>query len=223
MAGKEKRLGVIWHTTGSGKSLSMIFLVGILRRTASLRNPTFVIEVDRNDLDDQLHDEFVAARSLVGPVKQAEDVDQLRRLLQTQGGEVIFTTIEKFRLREAELAHPVLSDRDNVIVIADEAHRSQYGFLKGYARYLTEALPNARRLGFTGTPVNLSGADTVEVFGDVIHTYTIGQAQEDKATVPIFYAPRQIRLHLGDKEVDAALAEIETQFGDALAEGDADE
>ena len=218
LAGKEKRLGVIWHTTGSGKSLSMIFLVGILRRRTVLRNPTFVIEVDRNDLDDQLHDEFVAARSLVGPVEQAESVDQLRRLLQTQGGEVIFTTIEKFRLKEAELAHPVLSQRDNVIIIADEAHRSQYGFLKGYARYLTEALPNARRLGFTGTPVNLSGADTVEVFGDVIHTYTIGQAQEDKATVPIFYAPRQIKLHLGEKEIDAALAELEAQFAEGEAE-----
>ena len=136
-AGSERRLGVIWHTTGSGKSLSMIFLVGILRRRTELRNPTFVIEVDRNDLDNQLHDEFVAARSLVGPVEQAESVDDLRRLLQTQGGEVVFTTIEKFRLKEEELAHPVLSLRDNVIIIADEAHRSQYGFLQGYARYLS--------------------------------------------------------------------------------------
>ncbi len=216
-SGNDKRLGVIWHTTGSGKSLSMIFLVGLLRQSSMLRNPTFVIEVDRNDLDDQLHDEFTAARSLVGAVVQAEDVDHLRALLQTQGGEVIFTTIEKFRLRESESAHPVLSSRDNIIIIADEAHRSQYGFLKGYARYLSEALPNARRLGFTGTPINLSGADTVEVFGDVIHTYTIGQAQQDKATVPIFYAPRQIKLHLGQTEIDAALADIEAQFEDAIA------
>jgi type I restriction enzyme R subunit len=211
-AGRERRLGVIWHTTGSGKSLSMIFLVGILRRRLELGNPTFVIEVDRNDLDEQLHDEFVAARSLVGPVEQAESVEDLRRLLQTQGGEVVFTTIEKFRLREEELAHPVLSLRDNIIIIADEAHRSQYGFLQGYARYLAEALPNARRLGFTGTPISFSGADTEAVFGNVIHTYTIGQAQEDHATVPIFYAPRQIKLHLGEREVDAALAEIAAQY-----------
>jgi len=211
-AGRERRLGVIWHTTGSGKSLSMIFLVGILRRRVELGNPTFVVEVDRNDLDDQLHDEFVAARSLVGPVEQAESVEDLRRLLQTQGGEVVFTTIEKFRLREEELAHPVLSLRDNIIIIADEAHRSQYGFLQGYARYLAEALPNARRLGFTGTPISFSGADTEEVFGNVIHTYTIGQAQEDHATVPIFYAPRQIKLHLRGLEVDAALAEIAAQL-----------
>lgn len=210
--GRERRLGVIWHTTGSGKSLSMIFLVGILRRRLELGNPTFVIEVDRNDLDDQLHDEFVAARPLVGPVEQADSVEDLRSLLQTQGGGVVFTTIEKFRLKEEELAHPVLSLRDNIIIIADEAHRSQYGFLQGYARYLAEALPNARRLGFTGTPISFSGADTEEVFGNVIHTYTIGQAQEDHATVPIFYAPRQIKLHLGDREVDAALAEIAARF-----------
>jgi type I restriction enzyme R subunit len=145
-------------------------------------------------------------------VEQAESVEDLRRLLQTQGGEVVFTTIEKFRLREEELAHPVLSLRDNIIIIADEAHRSQYGFLQGYARYLAEALPNARRLGFTGTPISFSGADTEEVFGNVIHTYTIGQAQEDHATVPIFYAPRQIKLHLRGLEVDAALAEIAAQL-----------
>ena len=141
----------------------MIFLVGILRRNLEFRNPTFVIEVDRNDLDDQLRDEFAAARSLVGPVEQAQSVEDLRRLLQTQGGEVVFTTIEKFRLQKEELAHPVLSLRDNVIIIADEAHRSQYGFLQGYARYLAEALPNARRLGFTGTPISFSGAEVAQL------------------------------------------------------------
>jgi type I restriction enzyme R subunit len=209
-AGKEKRIGVIWHTTGSGKSLSMVFLVGILRREEALENPTFVIQVDRTDLDDQLHDQFVAARSLVGDVKHAKDVDDLRDLLRTEGGAVIFTTIEKFRLKgeAGEAEHPILSTRSNIIVIADEAHRSQYGFLAGYARYLVEALPNARRLGFTGTPVNFSGADTVEVFGEVIHTYDIKQSQEDKATVPIFYAPRQIKLHLKRSDIDRALEEI---------------
>lgn len=206
----DKRIGVIWHTTGSGKSLSMAFLVGLLRRDPALQNPTFVIQVDRTDLDDQLHDQFVAARGLVGAVKHADTVDDLRALLQTEGGEVIFTTIEKFRLKtdKGETHHPVLSERSNIIVIADEAHRSQYGFLKGYARYLSEALPHARLLGFTGTPVNFSGADTVEVFGDLIHTYDIKQSQDDHATVPIFYAPRQIKLHLGQDDIDGALQEI---------------
>jgi len=206
--GSEKRLGVIWHTTGSGKSLSMLFLIGILRREPALRNPSIVVEVDRTDLDDQLHDQFVLGRGLVGDVRQAESVQDLRGLLQTAGGAVIFTTIAKFRLGEDEIAHPVLSERDNIIVIADEAHRSQYGFADGFARYLYEALPNARRLGFTGTPVSFSGADTVEVFGDVIHVYDIRQSQEDRATVPIYYEPRQIKLGLSPADVDAALAEI---------------
>ncbi|MBI2528706.1 MAG: type I restriction endonuclease subunit R [Candidatus Rokubacteria bacterium] len=210
-ADADRRIGVIWHTTGSGKSLSMVFLVGILRRR--LANPTFVIEVDRADLDDQLHDQFVYARALVGGVKHADSVDELRELLRTEGGEIIFTTIEKFRLKRdsegaTEVEHPVLSTRSDIILIADEAHRSQYGFLKGYARYLAEALPHARRIGFTGTPISFSGADTVEVFGDLIHTYDIKQSQEDRATVPIYYAPRQVRLHLTHADVDAALQEI---------------
>jgi type I restriction enzyme R subunit len=207
---KDKRLGVIWHTTGSGKSLSMLFLVGILRRHSELKNPSFVIQVDRTDLDDQLHDQFVAGRSLVGAVSHAEDTDNLRDLLSTQGGEVIFTTLEKFRLKRdaGEVRHPLLSDRSDIIIIADEAHRSQYGFASGYARFLKEALPHARRLGFTGTPVNFSGADTVEVFGPVIHAYGIKQSQEDKATVRLFYEPRQTRLHLKPADVDAALADL---------------
>jgi type I restriction enzyme, R subunit len=211
--GTDKRIGVIWHTTGSGKSLSMAFLVGILRQKKELENPTFVLQVDRTDLDDQLHDQFVAARSLVGDVQHAESVDELRDLLRTEGGEVIFTTIEKFRLKNdengpTEIEHPVLSERTNIIVIADEAHRSQYGFMEGHARYLTEALPNARRIGFTGTPVSFSSADTVDVFGELIHTYDIKQSQEDRATVPIFYEPRQIKLHLNHNDVDKALSEI---------------
>jgi type I restriction enzyme R subunit len=193
-ASPDRRIGVIWHTTGSGKSLSMAFLVGILRREPELENPIFLIEVDRNDLDDQLHDQFLAARMLVGNVRQAESVDGLRSLLDTSGGEVIFTTIEKFMLRENERAHPILNTRQNVILIADEAHRSQYGFKDGYARYLSDALPGAMRLGFTGTPISLGGADTVQVFGDLIHTYDIQQSQRDHATVPIYYEPRQLRL-----------------------------
>lgn len=204
----DRRIGVIWHTTGSGKSLSMVFLVGLLRRLPELDNPLFLLEVDRNDLDNQLSDQFIAARQLVGDVRQAQSVDNLRDLLQTQGGGVILTTIEKFGLKENENTHPVLNTRPNVILIADEAHRSQYGFTEGYARYLADAVPNAMRLGFTGTPISMSGADTVEVFGDVIHTYDILQSQKDHATVPIYYEPRQIRLQLTKEDLDALLARI---------------
>ena len=206
-------------TTGSGKSLSAAFLVGILRREPELDNPTFVVQVDRTDLDDQLHDQFVRARHLVGAVKQAETVDMLRDLLRTEGGEVIFTTIEKFALKRdgkgklVEVEHPVISKRENIIVIADEAHRSQYGFTQGFARYLSETLPKAKRLGFTGTPVSFHGADTQEVFGDYIHTYDIRQAQEDGATVAIYYAPRQAKLHLSDDDIDRALADVADDEG----------
>ncbi len=211
--GDGRRLGVIWHTTGSGKSLSMAFLVGILRRMPELSNPTVLIEVDRNDLDKQLHDQFLAVRSLVGPVKQAASTDDLRESLRTQGGEVVFSTIEKFRLKPGEMKHEVLSARSNIIIIADEAHRSQYGSDQGYARYLNDALPNARRIGFTGTPISFSGADTTEVFGGVISTYDIKQSQEDGATVPIWYAPRLIRLDLSRKDMDDALDEITGSTG----------
>src|SRR5581483_2498025 len=179
----DRRIGVIWHTQGSGKSLSMVFFVGILRRR--LNNPSFVIQVDRTDLDNQLYDNFVAARSLVGDVKQAESVNDLRELLRTAGGEIIFTTIEKFRLTQGEREHPKLTDRRNIIVIADEAHRTQYGFearllrdqetnelysAYGFAKYLRDALPNASFIGFTGTPIDLTDRDTQAVFGNVIHT-----------------------------------------------------
>ncbi|MBA2573007.1 MAG: type I restriction endonuclease subunit R [Gemmatimonadetes bacterium] len=208
--GADRRIGVVWHTTGSGKSLSMAFLVAMLRRHSALQNPTFVIQVDRTDLDDQLHDQFVALRSLVGEVKHAETAEEMRDLLRGEGGEVVFTTLEKFRLNSSvgEMTHPILSERSNIVIIADEAHRSQYGYTDGYARRLADALPHARRIGFTGTPISLAGADTVAVFGDLIHTYDIKQAQEDRATVPIFYAPRQVRLHLGRGDVNEALADL---------------
>ena len=214
-----QRIGVVWHTTGSGKSLSMAFLVGILRHHPDLGGPAFVIQVDRTDLDDQLYAQFAVAEHLVGKAQQASDVDDLRKLLRTEGSEVIFTTIEKFALKRdrdgkvTEVAHPLLSTRSNIIVIADEAHRSQYGFLNGFARYLSEALPNAKRLGFTGTPLSFGGvkgslenSETVNVFGDYIHTYDIRQAQDDGATVAIFYSPRQAKLHLTAGDIDAALA-----------------
>lgn len=222
--GGDRRLGVVWHTTGSGKSLTMVFLVGILRKLAELENPTIVLQVDRVALDEQLHDQFVAARSLVGDVKHAESREELRDLLASGGGEVVFTTIEKFSLKTdesghaIETEHPVLSTRANVVVIADEAHRSQYGFEKGCAKHLADALPNAKRIGFTATPISFGGADTVEVFGNYIHTYDIRQSQEDRATVPIWYAPRLARLHLAKADVDAGLADVVAEHPEAMTD-----
>lgn len=231
-AANDPRVGVVWHTTGSGKSLAMAFLVGILRRHPQLGAPAFVIQVDRADLDDQLFGQFNVAQHLVGKVDQASSVDDLRALLRTDGSAVVFTTIEKFALKRdregnvTELAHPVLSTRSDIIIIADEAHRSQYGFLNGFARYLNEALPNAKRLGFTGTPLSFGGvngspdqSETNEVFGEYIHVYDIREAQEDGATVPIYYAPRQAKLHLALGDLDAALeaaAKAEQVEGAAL-------
>ncbi len=186
----------------------MTFLVGILRRTPALRNPAIVIQVDAADLDTQLYDQFVAARALVGAAQHADSMEQLRKALQTEGGELVFSTLQKFQLREGEATHPVLTERSNILVIADEAHRSQYGFLKGYARYLRDALPEAKFLGFTGTPISFASADTADVFGDVIHTYDIKQSQLDGATVPIFYEPRMVQLHLSAADIDSALSEV---------------
>jgi type I restriction enzyme R subunit len=217
----DQRIGVIWHTQGAGKSLSMVFLVGILRRR--LGNPTILIEVDRNDLDEQLYDAFVAAKPLVGDVHQAENIDDLRARLQTEGGEVVFTTIEKFQLKGQETQHPRLSDRHDVVVIADEAHRTQYGFegkvrvdedtgeqftAYGYAKYLRQALPNASFIGFTGTPIAENDRNTTAVFGDIIHTYDMEQAKEDGAVVGIQYEPRLIELTLSNEEIDEEVEEI---------------
>jgi len=195
------RLGVIWHTQGSGKSISMAILTGILRQLPEMKNPTIVVQVDRSDLDQQLYDNFVLAKDLVGDVHHADSTDDLRSLLSTDGGGVIFTTIEKFRLKELaegkELKHPVLSERDNLIVMADEAHRTQYGFKDGgFAQNIRRALPNASFIGFTGTPVDGKDADTEQVFGPTIHTYDIKQAVEDGATVPIYYEPKMVPLNI---------------------------
>lgn len=201
------RLGVIWHTQGSGKSISMAILTGILRQLPELKNPTIVIEVDRSDLDEQLYDNFVLCKDLVGDVQHATSTDNLRELLSTEGGGVIFTTIEKFRLKsgttgsqeedELEFVHPVLSERENIIVLADEAHRTQYGFNDGgFAQNIRRALPNASFLGFTGTPVDSKDSDTEQVFGATIHTYDIKQSVEDGATVPIYYEPKMVPLHI---------------------------
>ncbi|AVI50932.1 type I restriction endonuclease subunit R [Pukyongia salina] len=198
------RLGVIWHTQGSGKSISMAILTGILRQLPEMKNPTIVIQVDRSDLDQQLYENFVLCKDLVGDVGHADTTDELRDLLSAEGGGVIFTTIEKFRLKELEDGkeeqHPVLSERFNLIVMADEAHRTQYGFKDGgFAQNIRRAVPNASFIGFTGTPVDSKDADTEQVFGKTIHTYDIKQAVEDGATVPIYYEPKMVPLNIKEK------------------------
>ena len=209
----DRKIGVIWHTQGSGKSLSMAYFVAILRHDPRMENPTFVVQVDSTDIDDQLHDQFVAVKSLVGDVQHAESIEQLRSLLSGDGGEVIFSTIQKFQLGEKEVVHPVLSTRRNVIVIADEAHRSQYGLTEGFAYQLRRALPNASFIGFTGTPISFASADTQAVFGEVIHSYDMLQSKKDHATVPVYYEPRLIRLELTNEQIDAELAEITEDSG----------
>jgi type I restriction enzyme R subunit len=210
------RIGVIWHTQGSGKSISMAIYTGMLRQLPELKNPTVIIQVDRNDLDWQLYENFVLCKDIVGSVQHATSTDELRRFLDTDAGGVIFTTIEKFRLKkdDGEIAHPILSKRDNIIVIADEAHRTQYGLLDGYAANLRTALPNASFIGFTGTPVDSKQADTEELFGEVIHTYDIKQAVEDGATVPIYYEPRLAKLHLANDNIDEEVDELQEAQGD---------
>lgn len=198
------RLGVIWHTQGSGKSISMAILTGILRQLPEMKNPTIVIQVDRADLDQQLYENFVLCKDLVGDVQHADTTDELRQLLSNDGGGVIFTTIEKFRLKDVEggkeQEHPVLSERYNLIIMADEAHRTQYGFTDGgFAQNIRIALPNASFIGFTGTPVDGKSADTELIFGKTIHTYDIKQAVEDGATVPIYYEPKMVPLNINAK------------------------
>ncbi|MAZ28285.1 MAG: type I restriction-modification system endonuclease [Cytophagaceae bacterium] len=214
------RIGVVWHTQGSGKSIFMAIYTGILRSMKQFKNPTIVVQVDRSDLDFQLYENFVLAKDLVGDVQHADTTEDLRKMLSAGAGGVIFTTIEKFRLKQGneetlrEIEHPVLSLRENVIVMADEAHRTQYGLLDGFASNMRKALPNASFIGFTGTPVDSKDADTQEVFGDLIHIYDIKQAEEDNATVKIYYEPRLAKLHLWNEDIDAEV--------DAISEGDED-
>ena len=206
------RIGVIWHTTRSGKSITMAIYAGILRQMAALKNPTIILQVDRFDLNKQLYEDFIAAKDLVGNVQLAQTTEELRNLISGDGGGVIFSTIEKFRLKDTatgkEIEHPVLSIRDNIIVIADECHRTQYGLIKGFASNLRLALPNASYIGFTGTPVDSKDADTVGVFGEILHVYDIKQATEDKAVVPIFYEPRLAKLHLANETIVEEADEI---------------
>lgn len=197
----DRRVGVVWHTQGSGKSLTMAFYAGRIIREPAMQNPTLVVLTDRNDLDDQLFATFARCRDLLRqPPMQAESRAQLRELLSRAAGGVVFTTIHKFFPEEKGDRHPTLSDRRNIVVMADEAHRSQYDFIDGYARHMRDALPHASFIGFTGTPIELQDANTRAVFGDYISVYDIQRAVQDGATVPIYYESRLARLGLDASE-----------------------
>ena len=197
----DRRIGVVWHTQGSGKSLTMAFYAGRIAREPMMENPTIVVLTDRNDLDDQLFSTFSRCQDLLRqtPV-QARDRADLRAKLAVEQGGVVFTTIQKFFPEEKGDRHPKLSPRRNIVVIADEAHRSQYDFIDGYARHMRDALPNASFIGFTGTPIELEDANTRAVFGDYISVYDIERAVEDRATVPIYYESRLAKLALDEAE-----------------------
>jgi type I restriction enzyme R subunit len=196
-----RQVGVVWHTQGSGKSLTMAFYAGRIVLHPAMQNPTIVVITDRNDLDDQLFGTFSRCHELLRqrPV-QAESRDDLQRRLQVGSGGVIFTTVQKFFPEQKGLVYPTLSERRNIVVIADEAHRTQYDFVDGFARHMRDALPNASFIGFTGTPIELKDANTRAVFGDYISIYDIQRAVEDKATVPIFYESRLAKLALDANE-----------------------
>ncbi|MBW2595058.1 MAG: type I restriction endonuclease subunit R [Deltaproteobacteria bacterium] len=205
-----RRIGVIWHTQGSGKSLSMAFLAGKVIRHPAMKNPTIVVITDRNDLDDQLFGTFSRCRDLMRqtPV-QAESRPNLRTLLNVPAGGVVFTTIQKFMPEEKGDRYPMLSDRENIVVIADEAHRSQYDFIDGYARHMHDALPKASFIGFTATPIERDDRSTPAVFGDYIDTYDMLRSIEDKATVPIYYEGRLAKIELDKDEWPAIDPEFE--------------
>jgi type I restriction enzyme R subunit len=197
----DRRIGVVWHTQGSGKSLTMAFYAGRAIREPAMANPTIVVLTDRNDLDDQLFGTFSRCQDLLRqPPVQAGSRADLREKLRVEAGGVVFTTIQKFFPEAVGDHHPVLSKRRNIIVIADEAHRSQYDFIDGFARHMRDALPNAAFIGFTGTPIELTDKNTRAVFGDYISVYDIQRAVEDKATVPIYYESRLAKLELDQSE-----------------------
>jgi type I restriction enzyme R subunit len=221
------KAGVVWHTQGSGKSLSMVFYTG--KAVLALHNPTVVVITDRNDLDDQLFDTFAACKQLLRqePV-QAQNREHMKELLRVAGGGIVFTTIQKFFPEDGAAQFDLLSDRKNIIVIADEAHRSQYGFgakiaekngemitKYGFAKYLRDALPHASFIGFTGTPIEKEDASTPAVFGNYIDVYDIAQAVEDGATVRIYYESRLAKVHLKPEEAAKLDEEVE-----AITEGE---
>ena len=226
----DRKIGVIWHTQGSGKSLSMVFYSGQIITHPQMENPTIVMLTDRNDLDDQLFGTFGNCVGLLRqtPV-QANNREHIKELLKVSGGGVIFTTIQKFAPKEGNV-YETLSDRTNIVVVADEAHRSQYGFTGrvveteegseiryGNAKYLRDALPNASYIGFTGTPIEKEDKSTPAVFGDYIDVYDIKQAVDDGATVPISYESRLVKIKL-DKKTAKALDEEINDIADATEE-----
>ncbi len=225
----DRRIGVIWHTQGSGKSLLMAFYAGQIIAHPAMENPTVVVVTDRNDLDDQLFGTFAMCRDLLRQTpRQADSREDLQKVLTRPSGGVVFTTIQKFSPEHGETDYPVLTDRRNVVVIADEAHRSQYGFKArveqktgeiayGFAKYLRDALPNASFIGFTGTPIEKEDVNTPALFGEYIDVYDINRGVEDGATVPIYYESRLARIELDEDEKPALddevaeLTEDETQ------------
>lgn len=197
----DKRIGVVWHTQGSGKSLSMVFFAGKIIVHPKMENPTIVVITDRNDLDDQLFTTFCLGKDLLRQTpQQAESRGHLQELLKVTSGGVIFTTAQKFAPEKGEKNYPLLSDRRNIVVIADEAHRSQYDFIDGFARHIRDGLPKASFIGFTGTPIELNDRNTKAVFGDYISVYDIERAVEDKTTVKIYYEGRLAKLELEESE-----------------------
>ncbi len=211
----DRRAGVVWHTQGSGKSFSMLFYAARVVREPAMQNPTLVVLTDRNDLDDQLFGQFQRCHELLGQMPvQAGTREQLRSLLSVASGGVVFTTIQKFLAEKGERM-PALSDRKNIVVIADEAHRSQYDLIDGLARNMRDALPSASFIGFTGTPIEKNDANTRAVFGDYISIYDIQRAVADKATVPIYYESRIAKLGLNA----AALPRLDDEF-DEITEGE---
>lgn len=216
----DKRAGVVWHTQGSGKSLSMVFYAGKLVLAEEMNNPTLVVLTDRNDLDQQLFDTFTNCQQLLRqtPV-QASSRDDLKKLLSVASGGIVFTTIQKFLPEENGAKYPTLTERRNVVVIADEAHRSQYDFIDGFARHMRDALPNASFIGFTGTPIEKEDKNTKAVFGNYVDIYDVQQSVEDGATVRIFYESRLARIELSadDKmKLDERVEEVTE--GDELTE-----
>jgi type I restriction enzyme, R subunit len=216
----DRRGGVIWHTQGSGKSLSMVFFSGKLIIEPRMENPTLVILTDRNDLDEQLHETFTNCQQLLRQEPQkAENRQNLRELLKVASGGIVFTTIQKFMPLPDDIVSSenknainepgveyigadiqALSERKNIVVVADEAHRSQYDFIDGFAKHLRDALPNATFIGFTGTPIETTDRNTQAVFGNYVDIYDIQQAVDDKATVPIFYESRLAKVHFAEEE-----------------------
>ncbi|MFZ3018348.1 MAG: type I restriction endonuclease subunit R [Gallionella sp.] len=219
--------GIVWHTQGSGKSISMVCFVGKLMQQPQMQNPTIVVVTDRNDLDGQLFQTFTGARALLKETpQQAEDRDALRTLLDGRpSGGIIFTTMQKFTLGKDEDRFPELSKRTNIVVIADEAHRSQYGFNAvldkktgkykyGFAKHLRDALPHATFVGFTGTPVENDDKDTRAVFGDYVSIYDIQDAVDDGATVPIYYESRLAKLDINQAQIEQLNDDVEEVFED---------